>query len=72
MNNAVIPAAIAEAAAEELSRRELLPFAARIVPGWMNSPHITLIAGLLEQVDRGETQTADREHAASALENSHL
>ena len=47
-------AAIAEAAAEELSRRSLLDFAGRVYPGWMNAPHLSMIAALLERVERGE------------------
>jgi hypothetical protein len=47
-------AAIADFAAEELSRRSLLDFAARVFPGWQNAPHLDLIADLLQQVERGE------------------
>ena len=47
-------AAIADLAAQELSRRSLLDFAARVFPGWQNAPHLTLIADLLEKIDSGE------------------
>jgi predicted phage terminase large subunit-like protein len=47
-------AAIANLAAQELSRRSLIDFARRLYPGWMNAPHLDLVAGLLERVERGE------------------
>ena len=52
--NPAVPEAVRQAAREELARRELLPFAARVFPGWQNAPHLDLIAGLLERVERGE------------------
>ncbi len=46
--------AIADAADEELSRRSPLDFAERVYPGWMNAPHLSMIAALLERVEGGE------------------
>jgi predicted phage terminase large subunit-like protein len=54
MNVNAVPEAVAEAAREELARRELLPFAARCFVGWQNAKHLDLIADLLQQVERGE------------------
>lgn len=46
--------AIAEAADAELSRRSLLDFAARTYAGWIDAPHLSMIAAQLELVERGE------------------
>ena len=48
-NVPAVPEAIRAAAAEELARRELLPFAARCFVGWMNAEHLDLIADLLSK-----------------------
>ena len=47
-------AAIADLAAEELSRRSLLDFCRRMIPDFQSPRHIEHIAGLLEAVERGD------------------
>lgn len=47
-------AAVAAVARAELARRNLLDFARQVYPGWTDAPHLTMIADLLERVDRGE------------------
>src|SRR5581483_4351451 len=46
--------AVAEAATSELARRELLEFCALTYPGFVAAPHLKLLAGLLERVERGD------------------
>lgn len=46
--------AIASAAQGELARRHLLDFARYVQPGWIDAPHLALIAKHLEAVERGD------------------
>ena len=54
--NQQIPPEVAEAAREELARRELKSFCERMIPGFQSPPHIRLIAELLEAVEHGESR----------------
>ena len=50
-----VKACVAQAAAAELARRNLLDFARYVYPGFQDPPHIRLLAAdLLERVERGE------------------
>jgi predicted phage terminase large subunit-like protein len=46
--------ALSAAMQQELGRRHLLDFTRLIYPGWLDAPHLTLIAELFERIERGE------------------
>ena len=49
-----LTAALTEETRRQVARRSLLDFGRLVYPGFDDPPHIRLLAGLLERVERGE------------------
>lgn len=54
MNNATRVAVALAAIDAAIARKALLEFSALVYPEFVASPHLVLLAGLLEQVERGD------------------